>query len=222
MLEQQAARVRHRRDTGENAMSETWIPYVREEDFPEDLVPALAYYKSRMNGVLPNAIKAYLHRPHIAQAFIALNNAIMRDPGNTLSEEFKRHIGIVVSRANGCAYCTSHHAAVLKEKGAHTDEQLACVLSIDESLSDREKAALRFAREATLGDHTPSAQTKAALAKHFTPSEIVEIACCIGLWNFTNHVHDALGMPVEEPMAGETHWATDSATEVAARKRRGA
>ena len=45
-------------------MTDAFIPYVEEADYPEELMPILDPYQERM-GFIPNALKIYMHRPEI-------------------------------------------------------------------------------------------------------------------------------------------------------------
>lgn len=64
--------------------------------------------------------------------------------------------------------------------------------------SDREQMALRFAEQATREPARVSDELVAQLRQHFTEGEVVEIAAVVGLMNFTNHIHEALALPLEE------------------------
>ncbi len=76
-------------------------------------------------------------------------------------------------------------------------DQLACMIgattqtgnpALDSALAYARLAARRAVTDASVAD----------LSKHFSTEQIVEITCVVGLFSWTNHVHDALGIPIED------------------------
>src|SRR6059036_2504394 len=127
-----------------------FIPYVEEKDYPPRLKPILDPYVRRM-GFLPNALKLYMHRPEIAETLWKLNSNIMRDPSSTLDQNLKRRLGAVASKVNGCAYCTSHHCAILKNSRASgsegwgmAHEELMDMLRGDEEKNEMERVCFDY------------------------------------------------------------------------------
>lgn len=72
-------------------------------------------------------------------------------------------------------------------------EQLAPKL-----FSDQERLVLRFAEQATRDPARVSDELVAQLRQYFSEGEVVEVAAVVGLMNFTNKVHEALALPLEE------------------------
>src|SRR6266550_6089723 len=97
--------------------TDPFIPYLREQDFDTRLKPVVEPYKKRM-GFLPNALKLYAYRPEIAETLWKLNSNVMRDPSSTLDQLLKRKLAAVACATNGCAYCTAHSCAMLKNSTA--------------------------------------------------------------------------------------------------------
>jgi alkylhydroperoxidase family enzyme len=64
--------------------------------------------------------------------------------------------------------------------------------------SDKEQLALRFAEQATRAPARVSDELVVQLRQHFSEGEVVELAAVVGLMNFTNKVHEALALPLEE------------------------
>ena len=136
--------------------------------------PDLAYYISRM-AFLPNAIKLYLHVPWIAEFLFKINNAIMRDERNGLTEHFKYRLSMIASRENACTYCTAHHAATLKRRWGYDDEPAWRKFwnTRHRRTSARPWRWSSSARPARPVRHDP--ELRARLAKLFTPQEVMEI-----------------------------------------------
>lgn len=61
-------------------------------------------------------------------------------------------------------------------------------------LTDREKAAVRFAEQMTRDSHHVSDEQFAELRKHYDEGEVVELASVIGLFNYFNRFNDVLRM----------------------------
>src|SRR4051812_32827093 len=91
-----------------------FIPYMREEDFPPNLLPTVAPYKKRM-GFLPNALKLYAYRPEIGRELWKVNSNVKGDPSSKLDQFLKRKLAVVCCAVNGCAYCTAHSCSMLKK-----------------------------------------------------------------------------------------------------------
>jgi uncharacterized peroxidase-related enzyme len=193
----------------EEGHSEAFIPYPpigeKLQHVPIHVRPDVFYYQARM-AFLPNAIKLYLHVPWTAEHLMRLNNALMRDERNSLSEELKYRLALVASHANGCAYCTSHHACTLQRRWDYQDAQLADALDPDSARDEREAVAMEFVREASHDATAVTDDLRAKLAQYFTPQEVMEIVLVIGFWKMYNTMHNAMNLPVEDPVAGYTGW----------------
>ena len=189
------------------------IPYVAEQDYPERLRPLLDPYITRM-GFLPNALKVYMHRPEIAEVLWTLNNRIMRDPSSTLDPFLKRRLAVVCCTVNGCAYCTAHTCAILKrpagigaEGWGMSEEELTDLVTGRARPADaREKACFDYVRAASSDPSNVPDSVLAALARHLSPAQIVELACLVGFWKFYNTVHDSLHIPIEEELVDDARY----------------
>lgn len=193
-------------DEGED---EAFIPYppIGEnlEHIPMAMRPQLHYYISRM-GFLPNTLKLYTHVPWVATELFQINNAIMRDERNALSEHFKYRLSFIASRDNECTYCTAHHALTLRRRWGYEDEDLETVLQLDEPQDEREAVAMEFVHQASLDPRGVSDELRARLAEHFTPQEVMEIVLVVGFWKMYNTMHTAMGAPLEAPVLEFTRW----------------
>lgn len=190
--------------------AEAFIPYPevgeKLEHVPIDVRPELHYYISRM-GFLPNTLKLYLHTPWIAEHLFRLNNAIMRDERNGLSEHLMYRLSLIASRDNECTYCTAHHAATLERRWGYSADQLRAVLELDdEGLDEREAAAVEFAHQASLDPTGVSDELRARLARLFTPEEVMQIVLVVGFWKMYNTMHSAMAAPLEDPVLSYSDW----------------
>jgi uncharacterized peroxidase-related enzyme len=147
-------------------------------------------------GVVPHSFQTYAHRPEIALAFAHLAQAVLGT--GTVDRKLKTMVAYKVSTTNGCLYCIGHTSGMLREVG-FAQKDLDGVVQLDLGLfSEKEQLALRFAEQATRGPARVSDELVAQLRQYFTEGEMVEIAAVVGLMNFTNKVHEALAIPLEE------------------------
>jgi AhpD family alkylhydroperoxidase len=120
---------------------------LRREELPE-LETLFAHY-DRTLGFVPNSLFTMARRPEILEAFSELITQIWNT--GTLPTELKPLIAIVSSVAAGCRYCQAHEAVDARERGID-DDKIAEIWNFERSdrYSDAERAALRFARDASL------------------------------------------------------------------------
>jgi len=196
--------------------AEPFIPYVKQEDFDPRLKPILDPYMQRM-GFLPNALKLYAHRPEIAETLFTLNSRCMRDPSSTLPQMLKRKVAVICCAVNGCAYCTAHSCSMLKRPSSGdpmnnegwglSEQDLQDLISGElKQMTPAEKAAFDYARAASEDAPNVPRALLDALKQHFTPPQIVELACVVGFWKFYNTVHDSLHIPIESHLLGDTGY----------------
>jgi len=195
--------------------AEPFIPYPELDALPENLKEALAAYEARM-GFLPNAIRLYAHRPEILEVITRLNNTVMRHETGQLDRGLKRRIGAFCSRLNGCTYCTAHNCGTLKtsveadaEGWGYSDDDVAELLDDGYAPdSEGERACFDYARAASTDASNVPREILERLAAHFTPPQIVELACVVGFWKLFNTIHDSLHIPLESHLLSESGWAS--------------
>ncbi len=191
--------------------SQAFIPYppIGEnlEHVPIHIRPDVLYYRARM-GFLPNAVKLYLQTPWIAEHLFRLNNALMRDERNGLSEELKYRLAFLASRTNECPYCVSHHACTLERRWGYQEEQLAETLDAAAPRDEREAVAMEFVRQASKDAAGVTDDLRARLAQNFTPSEVMEIVLLVGFWKMYNLMHVAMAVPIEDPVRDYKAWVS--------------
>jgi len=182
---------------------------LRREDHPE-LEPLFAHYDHTL-GFVPNSLFTMARRPEILAAFSELITQIWNT--GTLPTELKPLIAIVSSVAAGCRYCQAHEAVDAHERGAD-DEKIAEIWNFERSdrYSEAERAALRFARDASLVPNEVTPAHFEDLRRHWSDGEIVEMLSVIGLFGFLNRWNDTMATELEaEPLGFATarygdHW----------------
>lgn len=168
-------------------------------------VAKLAAFFDETLGFTPNSVLTMQRRPAIAEAFIALNKAVMANDGRLTSEQ-KRLIGYVASAASGCRYCEAHTILAAQRYGA-TPERLHAIWSYQDSplFSEAERAAFDFALAAASVPNQVNSATAAALRSHWDDGEIVEILGVISLFGFLNRWNDSMGTKIEKGAAEAGH-----------------
>lgn len=196
--------------------AEAFIPYPpigdQLEHVPIHVRPDLYYYVSRM-GFLPNTLKLYLHVPWAAEYLFRLNNAIMRDERNSLSEHFKYRLSFIASRDNVCRYCTAHTVLVLKNRWGYSEEELERILQLEDPVDDREAVAREFVAAASWNPTGVPEELLERLAEQFSPQEVMEIVMLVGFWKMYNTMHSAMRAPLEDPVLPYGHWVDIGARE---------
>lgn len=147
-------------------------------------------------GFVPNSMLTMARKPAIMNAFAGLALAV-NSPGD-ISDELKRLISEVASKAAGCQYCVAHTS-----HGAHRagidQRKLDEIWNIERSdaFSDAEKAALGVAMRAAQVPNLVTDQDFADLKRHFSEDQIVEIVAVIALFGFLNRWNDTMATPLE-------------------------
>lgn len=69
-------------------------------------------------------------------------------------------------------------------------------------LPEREKQALRFAETMTLDHGSLRREDIEALQESWSPAEVVEIACVVGIFNYLNRFAEGFGLEPTKPGEG--------------------
>jgi len=173
-------------------------PLPREEH-PE-LEELFRLYDETMSFV-PNSLFTMARRPEILRAFSELITQIWRT--GTVPVGLKPLIAIVASKAAGCRYCQAHEAVDAKMRGV-PDEKIAAIWNFERSslFSDAERAALRFARDASVVPNEVTPTHFEDLRKHWDDGEIVEMLAVVGLFGFLNRWNDSMATDLEDVPMG--------------------
>ena len=95
------------------------------------------------------------------------------------------------------------HNVPLGRKMGLTEAQIAAAQGSDylssADLDDRQKAAIRWAEAVTLMQARDDDDAFAAMQKHFTEKQIVELTVFCGMWNYSNRLCEALHVDLERP-----------------------
>jgi uncharacterized peroxidase-related enzyme len=168
---------------------------LKREDVPE-LEPYFAQTETRM-GFLPNSQLIMAYKPKLLQAFSHLGQAV-NDPASKTPRTLRTLVAHVASKSAGCQYCVAHTGESAHR--ADVDEQkLAAIWEYETSplFTEAERAALSFAQSAAVVPNAVIDQDFAALRRHFSDEEIVELVGVIAYFGFLNRWNDTLATELE-------------------------
>jgi len=149
-------------------------------------------------GFCPNSVLTMQKKPHLAQAFVNLNKAVMDNAGS-ISSEFKRIIAYISSNTAGCRYCQAHTIRAAERYGGEK-ERLEQAWDFENSrlFSEAEKVALRFTIAASSVPVSTSQELEELLQHHWDEADILEIMSVIALFGYLNRWNDVMGTSLEK------------------------
>jgi alkylhydroperoxidase family enzyme len=118
------------------------------------------------------------------------------DPRMTLQPPLPTEMFWIVSRINNCHYCLGHQEAKLLADGL-SDDRIAALDGDWGQFTPEEQAAFAFTRKLTYEPHRISDADVAALRRHFTELQALEVVFYVARYNSTNRWTDSLGIPQE-------------------------
>ncbi len=172
-------------------------------------ITELVRFYNETLGFCPNSVKTMQRRPHLAQAFIRMNQAVMENHGRVTSA-LKRLIAYISSYTTGCQYCQAHGIRAAERYGASEDQLLHIWdYKTHPSFNPAERAALDFAVAASAVPNAVDETIADAMRAHWDEGEIVEIAGVVALFGYLNRWNDSMGTTIEPGAieSGEKHLA---------------
>ena len=110
----------------------------------------------------------------------------------------------VSSRTAGCAYCSAHSCSFALRRGA-TVEEVTSALDAERTLTAADRAAVRVARALAVVPASVDDEARADLRRQFSEKDAEWVVLAIAMMGFLNKAMDALGVPLEEPVASEVN-----------------
>jgi uncharacterized peroxidase-related enzyme len=176
-------------------------PSPRIEPLPPEHSPDLkdafeAYRKSL--GFVPNSMLILQRKPKIVKAMAQLTASVW-EPDGEVNRAFKRLVAHVASRTAGCQYCMAHTAGGALLFGVDP-KKVADVWDFRTSplYSEAERVALDFAIAAASQPNGVTEEMFAEMRKHWSETQIIEIAAVVAVFGFLNRWNDTMGTPLEE------------------------
>ena len=154
--------------------------------------------------------KAIMNKPDMFATYLPFLRTVA-GPG-VMDAQLKDACALYVGYLNHCRYTVSHRATSAAAKGV-TDEQMRDIVNAEwTEMPENWRAALELTRELTLNPQNetygelPQAahpETLAAVKKHFTDVEILELAMTIAMWNALARFHRVMDFDLDMPEAPE-------------------
>jgi len=177
------------------------------DDLPQ-YAPIFELVESSM-GFVSSSLPTMARVPALMDAFSNLAVTVM---GMGLIEPgLGQLIAHVASTAAGCRYCQAHTAVHAAHLGVGVDVISAVwQFETDNRFDDRQRAALRLARDAA---QQPNQVTRAHfddLAAHFSEDQIIQIVATVSLFGYLNRWNDTVATTLEdEPLRFANEHLTD-------------
>ena len=165
----------------------------------------ISFAEARL-GYVPNSILTMARKPDLLRAYMQLLKAVVA-PGK-LRADLKQLIALVSSSAAGCLYCEAHTASTALRIGIPAGKvESIWQFEQDSHFDESERAALRFARDASMVPNVTGSGHFADLRKYFSDEEIVEMVAMISMFGFLNRWNTTLATELEaEPLeVGSKH-----------------
>lgn len=166
---------------------------------PASLTPeqaALLDGADALMGFKPNDGLTMARVPGLLEGASGLVGAVFG--AGTLDPEIRRLVAVMSSEAAGCRYCQAHTKHGALRDGIDPD-RLRNLWNFETSdvFDARQRAAMKVAWLASLTPNQVEDAHFAALRRHFSEEEILEIVAVIALFGFLNRWNDTLKTAVE-------------------------
>jgi AhpD family alkylhydroperoxidase len=140
------------------------------------------------------------HAPEVLRAFLQLYGTLWRD--GVVDHPTKEVVRLRNARLTGCGYCRNVRFAVARERGlTEADVTMIDDAYADSALSVRHKTAIALTDVVLGRAERVDEPLAAALAREFTPAEIVELAATAALCHGFSKIAVALGTaPADMPV----------------------
>jgi uncharacterized peroxidase-related enzyme len=171
----------------------TWLRVPGEAELPPEVLELWQPSLEKL-GFVPNVLRFYALRPSRLLAWNAHYDEAMKGD-STLTKAEREMIAVVVSVANGCAYCIEAHSAALRK--LTKDPRLADQIATDYAqagISDRMKRALDYSLKLTLSpDAMAEEDVRSLRDAGWTDKDVMDITEVTALFNFSNRMASGLG-----------------------------
>jgi uncharacterized peroxidase-related enzyme len=138
--------------------------------------------------------RAMANRPEALKNYVPFYVSVV-GPGS-VERRIKSLIYLTCSYANQCPFCIAANMPGAQKAGISAQEIEWLEFASDENFNEKERAAIRYARELT--QTANAVQSRAALAAHFTSEQIVEITLLVGIANLNNRFNNGLNILPED------------------------
>lgn len=176
-----------------------WIRVIDESQAEAELRAQYEDVRSR-RGSISNVMKVHSLDPKAMKLHLDLYIHLMFGK-STLTRAQREMIAVVVSQANKCRYCVTHHGEALVTHA--NDHMLLEKIKTDfarAGITSEDKAILNYASKltGTPGD-IPESDIRDLRQAGFTDEAILRINLIASYFNFVNRIVSGLGVQIEKP-----------------------
>ena len=169
------------------------VALLKDEQITDPAVEGIFAWVTEMEGSVPNHFYVELNFPEFFTAKLGATK-VLWEMGELTMEEIQ-HVGILVSQANGCPYCTAAFCTILNYGLGTAEDYVGNLLQqgLDAVNGDRLKSLLAYALQV---NNDPGAVTDAqvvALRQHsLTDKGIVQLTHIVSDFSSYNTLNLAL------------------------------
>jgi uncharacterized peroxidase-related enzyme len=141
------------------------VAIVRPESVTDPIIQEIFSWVTDMEGAVPNHFYVEMNFPEFLKAKLTATKVLWQMGELSLAEI--QHVGILVSQANGCPYCTAAFCTILNY-GLQTEEQYVKTLlaqGVEAVQEERLKTILAFALQVNQAPQTTTDQDIAHLRR---------------------------------------------------------
>ncbi len=156
----------------------------------------------KLLGYVPNNVLILSRKPKLVKGLAGLAQAVW-DPASEVNAGLKRLVAYMASRTHGSKYSMAHSAEAAHRAGID-DAKIEAVDGYRTSplYTEVERVALDFAVAAASQPNTVTDELFDRMKRHWTETQIVEIAAVVAINGFLNRWNDTVQPPLEaEPAA---------------------
>ena len=175
------------------------MPIVKPDaDLHSPALQKLAELFNETLGFCPNSVLTMQKKPELAEAFVNLNIAVMKNNGSITSEQ-KRLFAFLSSSTTGCRYCQAHTLLAAERFGA-SRERLENIWDFEnqDCYTESEKAAFRFVIAASKVPVAVTEDIESEMKTYWSDNQIVEIMGVVALFGYLNRWNDVMGTTLED------------------------
>lgn len=171
------------------------IPYPAPDELDEEA-------RRCLQGLPPiNVLRMLSHSGPLLQGFFAFGNRILYS--TDLEPELREMVIVRVAHLCKSAYELVQHERFIAELGVPADKIAALgVGASDPIFNDRERAVLAFVDDTVLNVRA-SDETLAAVSRHMSPRQIVELILVAGNYRMLASMLETCGVEIED--GGDAH-----------------
>ena len=182
------------------------IPLLEPDQLPDEIRDELEVpFRASLEkwGTIPRFLRMLGHSPALVETWMVMDAKVRQTARRDDPEyvQIQQLVIVKTSLLNHSVNCTGHNTMLSRAVGL-TWEQLDLLIGDEwrssDLLSEKAKASIDWAEKVTLHQAKDDEAAFAAMRKHFSTRQIVELTFLCGMWNASGRF-DALHLMVEPP-----------------------